>query len=463
MLQRYHINEKKRRYPNPYCYNSLGIKISRMNSIRYSGKRLNFDGSDKSSYFVQNNRHLNLSVIIVNYNVKYFLEQCLFSVLNACTNIDAEIFVVDNNSTDGSREYLEGRFPQVIFKWNSSNDGFAKANNSVLGEVKGGHVLFLNPDTILPEDCFEKCLSFFNSNKNCAALGVHMLDGSGKFLKESKRSFPSPATSFFKLAGLSALFPSSKLFAKYYAGHLSEKQDHEIDVLAGAFMMLSRHVLDQVKGFDEDYFMYGEDIDLSYRIQKSGFKNYYFSGTSIIHFKGESTQKHSYNYIRTFYAAMRMFVNKHYKEKKVTLFLMKTSIGFGRMAASVILFLKTIIKTGAKSPKPINTAILSGQQQFDEMIHLVKHSKIPFIIKGRITLNKNDKGVAIGKLEDIDRIIKEFAIDQLIFCEGEISFKAIIEKMQQLSPKTIFLFHANGSSSIVGSNRKNDKGIFIAE
>ncbi len=406
---------------------------------------------------------MDISVIIVNYNVKYFLEQCLCSVIKACANIKAEIFVVDNNSTDGSREYLETKFSQVIFKWKNSNDGFAKANNSVLGEAKGEHILFLNPDTILPEDCFEKCLAFFEKNKSCAALGIRMIDGAGKFLKESKRSFPSPVTSFFKITGFAALFPSSKLFAKYYAGHLNEKENNEVDVLVGAFMMVKSEVLKQMNGFDEDYFMYGEDIDLSYRIQKTGYKNYYFADSCIIHFKGESTQKNSYHYIRTFYAAMKMFVNKHYKEKKGTALLMNVSIGFNKLIASAVLFIKkiTIIKPGR--PRPIQTAVISGQQRFDEMIHLIRYSTIPLIINGRIAVDKSDTGIAVGRIEDTERLIVKMVIDQLIFCEGELSYKEIIEKTEQLSMLVEFLFHSNGSSSIVGSNNKNGNGFFIAK
>ena len=406
---------------------------------------------------------MDLSVIIVNYNVKYFLEQCLCSVSKACTNIDAEIFVVDNHSTDGSREYLESSFPQVIFKWSITNDGFAKANNSVLKEVKGDHVLFLNPDTIVAEDCFEKCLSFFKTHTNCAALGVRMIDGSGRFLKESKRSFPSPVTSFFKMTGLAALFPSSPLFAKYYAGHLNQNQDNEVDVLAGAFMMLSKEGIDKTNGFDEDYFMYGEDIDLSYRIQKAGFKNYYFAGTSIIHFKGESTQKNSYNYIRMFYDAMKMFVVKHYKEKKSTVLLMKASISFSRMIASVALFFRTILSSKTGRQKPMNTAVIASQGRFDKMIQLLKYSVNPGIIRGRITVDNYDKGIALGKFEETDQLIKKFGIGQLIFCEGDLSYKTIIDKLEQLTTKTNSLFHAKGSKSIVGSNNKNKNGIFIAQ
>ncbi len=262
-----------------------------------------------------------LSVIIVNYNVKYFLEQCLHSVQKACAGIDAEIIVADNNSTDGSREYLEENFEEVKFIWNSDNIGFAKANNLALEKAKGNFILFLNPDTLLAEDSIEKCIQFFRTNEKAGAIGIHMVDGSGIFLKESKRAFPSPLTSLFKLSGLAKLFPQSKIFARYHLGNLPENKNHEVDVLAGAFMMIPKKILDEIGNFDERFFMYGEDVDLSYRIQAAGYKNYYFAESSIIHFKGESTKRGSLNYVRLFYKAMSLFVKKHYSGSKAGLFI----------------------------------------------------------------------------------------------------------------------------------------------
>lgn len=255
---------------------------------------------------------MQLSIIIVNYNVKYFLEQCLCSVIKAVNNIESEIFVVDNNSSDGSRQFFKDKFPFVKFIWNRENIGFSKANNIAVKQVLGKYILFLNPDTLVSEDCFEKCIDFFESHKDAGALGIKMLDGSGKFLKESKRSFPSPITSFYKLSGLSKLFPRSKIFSKYHLGDLDENQNHEVDVLAGAFMMVPKNIIDSIGSFDEDFFMYGEDIDLSYRIKAAGFKNFYFAGSSIIHFKGESTKRGGLNYVRLFYKAMSIFARKHY-------------------------------------------------------------------------------------------------------------------------------------------------------
>ena len=253
-----------------------------------------------------------LSIVIVNYNVKFFLEQCLLSVRAALRGMEGEVIVVDNASQDGSREYLEPRFPEVTFIWNGENLGFGRASNLGMKQAGGRHILFLNPDTIVAEDCFTLCLRFMDQHPGTGALGVRMIDGSGNFLKESKRAYPSLLTSFFKLSGLAMLFPRSPVFARYHLGHLDPGSDHEVDVLAGAFMWVRREALEKTGGFDERFFMYGEDIDLSYRIQQSGYRNHYFAGTTVIHFKGESTRKGTLNYVRMFYKAMDVFVHKHY-------------------------------------------------------------------------------------------------------------------------------------------------------
>lgn len=237
--------------------------------------------------------------------------------MKAAQNIETEIFVVDNNSSDGSKTFFTNKFPGVKFIWNHENIGFSKANNIAVRQAAGEYLLFLNPDTLIPEDCLEKGISFFESRPETGALGIKMVNGSGHFLKESKRSFPSPVTSFYKLSGLARLFPRSKIFGKYHLGNLDEDKNHEVDVLAGAFMMVPKKVVDNVGSFDEDFFMYGEDIDLSYRIQEAGYKNIYFSESSIIHFKGESTRKAGLNYVRLFYKAMSIFARKHYGNRAV--------------------------------------------------------------------------------------------------------------------------------------------------
>lgn len=263
---------------------------------------------------------MKLSVIIVNYNVSAFLEQALVSALKAMRGIDGEIYVVDNHSVDNSVEMVKTKFPQVKLIDNQENVGFAKANNQAIRISSGEYVLLLNPDTVVEEDTFEKCIRFMDETPDCGGLGVKMVDGQGRFLPESKRGIPYPKASFYKLFGLSKLFPKSKKFGAYHATYIGEDETHEVEVLAGAFMMLRKSVLDEVGLLDEDYFMYGEDIDLSYRILKGGYKNYYFPQTRIIHYKGESTKKGSLNYVYIFYNAMQIFARKHFSANNAKIF-----------------------------------------------------------------------------------------------------------------------------------------------
>lgn len=285
-----------------------------------------------------------LSVIIVNYNVKHFLEQCLCSVRRAVDGLRAEIIVIDNHSEDNSLSYLQPRFPDVQFLVNKENLGFSRACNQGWKLSKGKFILFLNPDVMVPEDCIKLCIGFLESHPEAGALGIKMLDGSGKFLKESKRSFPSPSVALYKLFGLSKIFPRSKTFSKYHLGNLDPDQTHEVDVLAGAFMMVKNEVLDKTGGFDETFFMYGEDVDLSYRIRQLGYKNYYFAGSSIIHFKGESTRKGSLNYVRMFYKAMSIFVRKQYGGTRAKIFnlLVHSAIWFRAMMTAIGNFIRRI-------------------------------------------------------------------------------------------------------------------------
>ncbi|MBW7846022.1 MAG: glycosyltransferase family 2 protein, partial [Bacteroidia bacterium] len=263
---------------------------------------------------------MDLSVVIVSYNVKYFLEQALHSTFKALEGIAGEVFVVDNNSADGSCEMVKRKFPQAILIENKQNTGFSKANNQAIQQAKGRYVLLLNPDTVVQEDSFKKCILFMDTHQDAGALGVKMIDGKGKFLPESKRSLPTPKVAFYKMFGFSTLFPKSKIFGQYHLGYLSNDEVHEVDVLSGAYMFIRKSVLDKIGYLDEEFFMYGEDIDLSYRITLAGYKNYYFPDTSIIHYKGESTKKSSVNYVFVFYRAMIIFAKKHYSQKNATLF-----------------------------------------------------------------------------------------------------------------------------------------------
>ncbi len=263
---------------------------------------------------------MKLSVVIVNYNVKHFLGQCLHSALKASENPETEIFVVDNNSVDGSCPMVREKFPKVTLIENKKNLGFSKANNQGIRQAKGEYVLLLNPDTVVEEHCFEKVCAFMDEHPEAGGLGVKMIDGKGRFLPESKRGLPTPKVAFYKIFGLSALFPRSKEFSRYYLGHLDANQTREVEILAGAFMLLRKKALDKAGLFDEDYFMYGEDIDLSYRLRLKGYKNYYFADTTIIHYKGESTKKGSVNYVKMFYKAMIIFAQKHFSKGNARLF-----------------------------------------------------------------------------------------------------------------------------------------------
>jgi len=273
---------------------------------------------------------MKLSVIIVNYNVKYFLHQALHAVFKSEVNFDYEVFVVDNGSVDGSVAMVEESFPQVRLIASPENLGFSRGNNLAIRESKAEYVLLLNPDTIIREDTLQQVVDFMDQHPDAGALGVKMFDGQGIFLPESKRGFPSPEVAFYKMSGLSRLFPKSKVFGRYHLGFLDPDRIHEVDVLSGAFMLMRRSVLDKVGLLDEDYFMYGEDIDLSYRITLGGYKNYYYPHAPIIHFKGESTKKGSLNYVRVFYQAMIIFARKHIRDRSGGwyIFLLQLAIYF---------------------------------------------------------------------------------------------------------------------------------------
>lgn len=283
-----------------------------------------------------------LSVIIVNYNVAYFLEQCLHSVFRAVDGLDVEVFVVDNDSVDGSVAMVREKFPQVDLTAMKENLGFSRANNLVIKRATGRYVLLLNPDTLVEEDTFRKTVAFMDAHPDAGGLGVKMIDGQGNYLPESKRGLPTPMVAFHKIFGLSALFPKSRIFGRYHLGYLSRDEVHEIDVLSGAFMMMRKSVLDEVGLLDEEYFMYGEDIDLSYRIVLGGYKNYYFPHTRIIHYKGESTKKSSINYVFVFYRAMAIFARKHFSRRnaKTFAFLINFAIWLRAGLAIVVRFVR---------------------------------------------------------------------------------------------------------------------------
>jgi len=259
----------------------------------------------------------------------------LHSVFNALKNLNSEVFVVDNNSVDGSVALIKSKFPQVKLIENHENVGFSAANNQAIKQARGKYVLLLNPDTVVQEDTFSKVIAFMNEHSDAGALGIKMLDGKGTFLPESKRGLPTPAVAFYKIFGLARLFPHSKKFGQYHLTFLDKDKNHTVDILSGAFMLLRKEALDKIGLLDETFFMYGEDVDLSYRVTLAGYKNYYFADSSIIHYKGESTKKSSVNYVMVFYKAMAIFARKHFSNKGagIMIFLIYMAIYLRAFAA----------------------------------------------------------------------------------------------------------------------------------
>ncbi len=257
------------------------------------------------------NRRLKLTVIIVSYKVKHYLDQCLRSVHEAIQGLEAEVIVVDNHSQDGSVEYLSTEFPWVNFIESNHNLGFARANNQAIRQSQGEFVLLLNPDTLVGEEVLRDAVQFMETHERCGSVGVRMLRTDGTDALESRRGIPTPMTSFYKMVGLCAHYPQSRVFGKYYMGYLPWDKPVQIEIISGAFCMLRRQALDEIGLLDEDFFMYGEDIDLSYRLLKGGWENWYLP-LKILHYKGESTQKTNFRYVHVFYEAMFIFLRKHY-------------------------------------------------------------------------------------------------------------------------------------------------------
>ena len=389
-----------------------------------------------------------LSIIIVNYNVKYFLEHCLLSVLKATQGIEAEILVVDNNSTDGSQAYFANKFTTVSFFWNPTNVGFAKANNQAIKVAMGSYILFLNPDTLVGQSCFTNCLSLLQERPNIGAVGVRMVNGSGQFLRESKRGVPTPINSLFKLTGLANAFTKIAFFTSYYAGHVAECDTGKVAVLAGAFMMLSRKALQATRGFDEQFFMYGEDIDLSYRITQAGLENYYLGSTTIIHFKGESTQKKTATYYQHFYGAMQLFVQKHYQRHKVKAAAMGLSIKLAKA-------LKTTVGAG-KQPSnhtKINKVAIVGTIEEIDLLHkfftTIQTLTYPLQIQHK---SYNAKAIV--------SFVTKHKSDAVVLCQGQIAIDDVI-LLLDLLPDTAIYFYQLSAGSIIGSTDKNTQGHII--
>lgn len=287
-----------------------------------------------------------IGIVIVSYNVRSFLEQCLVSVRNAVTsNLSVEIWVVDNASVDGTAQMVRELFPEVRYIQNHQNVGFSTANNQAIRQMDAKYVLLLNPDTVIEEKTLQYCYDFMECHPKAGAVGIRMIDGSGKFLPESKRGVPDLWNSFCKLFYLSGLFPTSKLFSGYYLGFLPEMETNKVEVLCGAFMFIRSDTLEKTGLLDEAFFMYGEDIDLSYRILKNGYDVWYYPDTTIIHYKGESTKKASLQYLKTFYGAMQIYVSKHYGHGKASVFayIINAVIGLRAIMSGIVMFLSSTL------------------------------------------------------------------------------------------------------------------------
>jgi GT2 family glycosyltransferase len=391
---------------------------------------------------------MTLSIIIVNHNVRCFLEQCLLSLRHATEGIGHEVIVVDNASRDDSLSYLPERFPEVRFIWNDGNPGFGRACNQGAALSSGEYLLFLNPDTIVPEDCLRRCLDHLSAHPSAGALGVRMHDGSGVYLRESKRSYPSPSTAFLKLSGLSTLFPGSRWIARYDLGHRDAFANCRADVLAGAFMLVRREAFLATGGFDERFFMYGEDIDLSWRLRQAGFENLYFAEAAILHFKGESHRRDSLRHVRHFYGAMAIFVRKHHPGRGIWLLL--PAIGL-RAALSV---LRIWISKAMGRMHDFLAALTPGSGSGDEgEVHvLVLDRDLPRVeeIWAKGTRVRRVRWETLGQ----DRVIAAGQAGsgmELVVCPPVCRYGEVVDLLARYPGRYRIRVSAEGSGGLVGS------------
>ncbi len=282
-----------------------------------------------------------ISVIIVNYNVKEFLEQSLISLKRALNTIPSEIIVVDNASVDGSVQMLRERFPDVLLIANRKNVGFSGANNQGLRLARGRYIVLLNPDTVVQEDTFSKLLEFFQNNPEASAATCKILNPDGTFSIDCRHSIPTPGIAFWKIIGLSRLFPRSKIFGKYNLTYLNEDETYQVEAISGSFMMMKREIVKKVGELDEDFFMYCEDIDYCHRINQAGGRIFYVPESQIIHYKGESTKKNNLDYVITFNRSLYKFYKKHYQQKYI--YPLKWLILLGVILRGITIFIKNTI------------------------------------------------------------------------------------------------------------------------
>ncbi len=356
----------------------------------------------------------------------------------ATVNIKAEVFVVDNNSSDGCPQMVSQEFPQCKLIANKNNPGFAVANNQAIKQAAGKYILILNPDTIIAENTLIKIMEYMNLQPKMGGLGIRMLDGSGAFLPESKRGIPSPWVSFSKMSGLSGIFPHSKLFSEYHKGYLSEKKNNRVEILAGAFMCFRSDVLDEIGLLDEDFFMYGEDIDLSYRSIQAGYYNSYFSDSSIIHFKGETTVKDK-SYVNRFYKAMIQFAEKHFQRSYGL--LLKLFIFLGVYLFKIVFFFKHSFLTTSEisEQEPNRITLLNSYLPEEDLIKT---------IKARFNLEI---------IEDINQLTS----GTLLFVINKMTFAQMIEVMDVFKDRFTYRFLDEDHKIIIGSDNKYTKGQVI--
>lgn len=378
---------------------------------------------------------MQLSVIILNYNVRYFLQQCVLSVQQALQGIDGEIIVVDNNSADDSCAMMREHFPNVTLIENKENYGFPKGNNMGVATAKGKYICILNPDTVLAEDTFTKVLAFAESKNDLGITGVKFIDGTGHFLPESKRGVPTPWVAATKIGGLYKLFPKASLFNKYYAQHLGENETGKVDILPGAFMFMERTLYLDAGGFDEACFMYSDDIDLSYSILQKGRSNYYFAGTKIIHYKGESTVKDG-TYMKRFREAMQFFYKKHFRSSPVfDLFMRGGTLVFA------------LAKKNKKAVKvqPEYYILFSKNEQLCQKLETILQKKV----------------TRLGQYEH--NVVPSRSSGAGVIMDNELlSFGEIIAIMEKNKKCVTFMIKPAGCDFIIGSNSSNDRGEVIA-
>jgi GT2 family glycosyltransferase len=375
---------------------------------------------------------MQLSVIILNYNVRHFLELCVLSVQNAIQNIDAEIIAVDNNSQDDSCTMMKQRFPNVKLIENKENSGFPKGNNIGVANAQGEYICILNPDTVVAEDTFTKVLAFAKKQKNLGIVGVKLIDGTGNFLPESKRGIPTPFVAFTKITGLYKIFP--KTFGKYYAQHISENETGKVEILVGAFMLMKRDLYNEIGGFDENCFMYSDDIDLSFMVLKKGKSNFYFHETSVIHYKGESTVKDG-TYMRRFQEAMNFFYKKHFRVSFLFSVFMKMGIVFFSM-----------VKKLQGKPKPKSSP---------EKYILVSEDEV---LREKLEI----KWGTLVERQDITKSFAENANSEIIFDQNHLDFKTIIKAFETNKNKNFtFKIIPESSDFVIGSDSSFDRGEVI--